>query len=552
MNRTTHTTSVAVSGLQLTYANILVGASSETPGGNNLILRAPVILTNLQGSFGGSGFSANQIGATITKTTYAGVLNGQYIYTAPMGGTAWVPMTYAQFTAAGGSVTTDSYGYIITIPPGYIVQTDPGISLNAGQAYQLQTCQILAYNTVGMSCGPLNQAQRGWGGTNVTGDYYKAFGGNAVYPDTSASATTSAQMLSDPNWTSGGAYSLTFGGTTYACNPILISGINSGGIKSIVNEGCSIEAGTYEYGDNYGNSGAWARALFAKGYSFCNTAVAGMSLSNIRANQNYCVRLGLYRLLQPWMITTDHPRNDLGNWPTNGQFAPAAPDDETTATTSMALARWWNNKLRSVSPNSKINNVTLTTCVTSSTQCNVATISGATYSGTTIIYTVNSTANLTNGEVVQIRGMAPAVPYNALGPITLIDSTHFSMVGASAPTAAPTTATGTVDDGYQSYAGQSAPANSGGYATGVPIYHNDWVQCRNAYAGYTLTPSAGDPDSSWDQNTDYGIQNSPNLALWPPGSAFQSATGEGTHVGYSTASVGAAALQPRLAGFIGH
>jgi hypothetical protein len=73
MARETHTTSVAVSGLQLTHANIITSANGESNGGYPLIMRAPVILTNIQGSLGGSGPLANQTGATLTKCTYAGL-----------------------------------------------------------------------------------------------------------------------------------------------------------------------------------------------------------------------------------------------------------------------------------------------------------------------------------------------------------------------------------------------------------------------------------------------------------------------------------------------
>jgi hypothetical protein len=464
-------------------------------------------------------------------------------------------MTYAQFVAAGGSVTTDSYSYIATIPPGYIIQTDPGISLSAGQSYQLQMCQIVAYNTAGLLNYPFNQQQRGWGGTNVTGDYIKIWVGAAAYPDTSSYLATSGQMINGLDWSSTGPYNNPGTGTLYSFSPFLITGVNSSGVRSVVNEGCSIQFGNLEYGDNYGNSGAWARALFAKGYSSCNTAISGMSLGAIRTSGQYCLRLGIYRQLQPWMITSDHPRNDMSAWPAAGTFTPAAPDNTTTPADSMALTRWWFNKLRSICPNTKINAPTLTTCATASGPCIAATITGATYSGTTITYTVNSTANLFNGEVVLIRGMAPAAPYNALGPITIIDSTHISMVAASAPTGAPTTATGTVDDGYQSYAGQSAQGLGGvsyNPPNGIGYLHNDYVQCRGSYAGYTFNPAAGDPDSSWPQDEDYGIYSSSDPTHWPPGSAFQSATADGTHPGYGLATIGAAALAPRLAGYVGH
>jgi hypothetical protein len=499
-------------------------------------------ITNVQGlaNIGTTGASLNQTGATITPYSYNGVISGAtQLYGDTTGANCAQPRTYAQFVADGGSVSTVTHtNDTIVAPPGYLFAPDPLPSALAAQtSYILRTENYVPLNSYyvinsvqwyGNSQSPSRY------GVNSTGDYYKAYNSSAMGAPANSS---SVPMVYDPNWST---YSGVSAGTNDDLGPVWVVGQNSGGAKTHVVAGCSINEGNLDFGDSYGTSGLVQRALFNKALPQITTAIVGSQLYNVKTTgvtKCAALRMLAFRIFTAGGgdIITDDGRNDAGiGWPTAGTYTAASPDDTTSPANDMAAIRWFAkyHMRPNMSASSKLIRVTsISPGETASAYADAATISGATYSGTTITYTVNSTANLINGETVQIRGMAPSV-YNAYGAITIINSTSFSMVVSTAPTAAPTTETGYVDDGGQSAAG--IPANtSATYAAGGAGYlMNDYSMGRNSYAGQTLSAAAGDHDACLDCDGALGYYGQSNPLVWPVASSFQSETPEFTHTGW--------------------
>jgi hypothetical protein len=561
-NNSVHTTVVSIMAntLQPYYFNGYTNGQIDSQPASQVMTLRGAYITNLQGAanIGTTGASLNQTGATLTTWTWNGIVSGAtQIYGDTTGANCAQPRTYAQFLADGGSVTTTTYtNDTIIAPPGYIFAPDPLASaLAAGASYILRSevyCPLNAYfimNAImnyGASLSPSHY------NLNPTGDYSKAYNSSTQGAQTGG---TGLPMVFDPNWSTYGGVS---NGTADSLCPIWVIGQNAGGAKTHVVAGCSILEGNLDYGDGYGNSGLVQRALFNKGLPHVTTAIVGSLIQQVKTlgvTKAMALRMLAFRIFTAGGgdIITDDGRNDTGlGWPTAGTYTAASPDDTTQPANDMAAIRWLAkyHMRPNMSASSKLIRVTsISPGETSSSFANAATISGATYSGTTITYTVNSTANLINGETVQIRGMAPSV-YNAYGAITIINATTFSMVASAAPTAAPTTPTGTVDDGGQSAAGIPANTATTWLAGGAGYLMNDYSMSRNSYAGQTLSPAAGDFNGVLDCDGALGYYSQSNPAVWPVASSFQSETPEFTHTGWGANQRAMPTIAAALAGVL--
>jgi hypothetical protein len=545
LGHTVHTTVVQINveTLQPYYFNGYASNPYDSVPASQIMTLRGAYITNVQGlaNIGTTGASLNQTGATITPYSYNGVISGAtQLYGDTTGANCAQPRTYAQFVADGGSVSTVTHtNDTIVAPPGYLFAPDPLPSALAAQtSYILRTENYVPLNSYyvinsvqwyGNSQSPLRYQ------VNSTGDYTKGYNSSSMGAPANSS---SVPMVYDPNWST---YSGVAGGTNYDVGPVWVIGQSAGGAKTHIAAGCSINEGNLDYGDPYGTCGLVQRALFNKGLPQITTAIAGSTVSGLK--EAGVVKAGALRMLAFRTFTagggniiTDDGRNDAGiGWPAAGSYTAASPDDTTAPANDMAAIRWLAkyHMRPNMSSSSKLIRITsISPGSTAGAYANAATINGATYNGTTITYTVGSTANLINGENVQIRGMAPAV-YNAYGAITIINSTSFSMVVTTAPTAAPTTATGYVDDGGQSAAGIPANTSTTYAAGGAGYLMNDHAISRNSYAGQTLSAGAGDHDACLDCDGALGYYTQSNPLVWPVASSFQSETADFTHTGWA-------------------
>lgn len=410
-----------------------------------------------------------------TDVTWTGPDGNQWSHVMKKTGGQYVNSTYAEFVAAGGSITTSTGlpadGYF-NLPGGFLIWSDPlPVDVAAGSTYAHQT------NVSGPA--------------STSAAYPATVTGNGTTDRSKGSASFAAGQFLNKNWT-GVSGLATAGGACFG--PVMVIGEGDAGVKTVLSTGDSIAAG--EPGDSWGDiaggtyaTGAQRRALAQMGIPSLSTAVPSTTATQYNTNG-----AGLGDLIARFAHRVLH---NYGN-------------NERSAT-GMASNKTFNNRLRALlrAGDKKIVASTWNPQQSGGVNSGGVAISAITSSGTVATATVVNSALLTVGQYICL-GASDVTGYHGVVQVaSLPDSTHFTF---NIPNGGSNLAAATV----AKYAPALSLLTSYQYATYAP-----YINRTGAYAGVPFDTAAGDPDAGLDMAAAVGAVQ----GLYP---SFDS-TQEGTH-----------------------
>ncbi len=267
----------------------------EVSTGGVCPIRAAII-TNVALDVDGVPLRAQPGSSVLTQATWFNFANGVAGYAFKLDGT---PGTAAEFTAQGGTVSSD--GYTLNAPLGWFGSSDPmtGVTLIKNQIYLLQyeVAPLQGVIYVSGSC-PAKHPE--------LGDLAK-----------DAAGTGTAVFLKDWTTLSGVTTSVTVA-------PVGVHGISATGAATVGIHGDSVDRENADRKDSYAGvlfgdaDGAMTiagRALNTAGYCSVRGAVSGSTASNPVLYGGYAMRKWMLRYCQA--VITGMGKNDRGlNWAT--------------------------------------------------------------------------------------------------------------------------------------------------------------------------------------------------------------------------------------------